>query len=91
MTVMYSSSAFLHATIKNCFQSRLQHNDEEKLVILEGQLKLAKDENESLKKFVSEISEQHRLISLDLKAWFLHEGITWFLVFSKCFFRGFKS
>uniref|UniRef100_A0A0R3RZU7 TPR_MLP1_2 domain-containing protein n=1 Tax=Elaeophora elaphi TaxID=1147741 RepID=A0A0R3RZU7_9BILA len=48
-------------------ESRLQHNDEEKVKILEDQLKLTKDENESLKKFVSEISEQHRLISLDLK------------------------
>ncbi|KAL3995620.1 hypothetical protein ACH3XW_26595 [Acanthocheilonema viteae] len=48
-------------------ESRLQHNDEEKVKILDDQLKLAKNENESLKKFVSEISEQHRLISLDLK------------------------
>lgn len=55
---------------KTSFQSRLQHNDEEKVKILEDQLKLAKNENESLKKFVTEISEQHRLISLDLKAWF---------------------
>ncbi|VDK82623.1 unnamed protein product [Litomosoides sigmodontis] len=48
-------------------ESRLQHNDEEKVKVLEDQLKLAQNENESLKKFVSEISEQHRLISLDLK------------------------
>ncbi|KAM3718204.1 Nucleoprotein TPR [Dirofilaria immitis] len=48
-------------------ENRLQHNDEEKVKILEDQLNLAKNENESLKKFVSEISEQHRMISLDLK------------------------
>uniref|UniRef100_A0A915Q1E2 Nucleoprotein TPR/MLP1 domain-containing protein n=1 Tax=Setaria digitata TaxID=48799 RepID=A0A915Q1E2_9BILA len=48
-------------------ESRLQHSDEEKLKVLDDQLNLAKSENESLKKFVSEISEQHRLISLDLK------------------------
>ncbi|VDN87438.1 unnamed protein product [Brugia pahangi] len=60
------SNEKMSVTLKQ-LESRLQHNDEEKVKILESQLKLAKNENESLKKFVSEISEQHRLISLDLK------------------------
>ncbi|EJD73977.1 viral A-type inclusion protein repeat containing protein [Loa loa] len=60
------SNEKMSATLKQ-LENRLQHNDEEKVKILESQLELAKNENESLKKFVSEISEQHRLISLDLK------------------------
>lgn len=48
-------------------QNRLEHTNEEKMKNLEDQLTLAKNENESLKKFVGEISEQHRLISLDMK------------------------
>ncbi|KHN79265.1 Nucleoprotein TPR [Toxocara canis] len=48
-------------------QSRLDHSDSEKLKRMEDQLTIARNENENLKKFVSEITEQHRIISLDLK------------------------
>uniref|UniRef100_A0A183V8P9 Nucleoprotein TPR n=1 Tax=Toxocara canis TaxID=6265 RepID=A0A183V8P9_TOXCA len=45
----------------------LDHSDSEKLKRMEDQLTIARNENENLKKFVSEITEQHRIISLDLK------------------------
>uniref|UniRef100_A0A9J2PZM7 Nucleoprotein TPR n=1 Tax=Ascaris lumbricoides TaxID=6252 RepID=A0A9J2PZM7_ASCLU len=48
-------------------QNRLEHSDSEKLKQLDDQLTIARSENENLRKFVSEISEQHRIISLDLK------------------------
>lgn len=48
-------------------QSRLEISDEEKLKQLDDQLTVARNENDSLKKFIHEISEQHRVISLDLK------------------------
>ncbi|VDN29943.1 unnamed protein product [Gongylonema pulchrum] len=48
-------------------QIRLQRIDEKKIQGLEEQLTAAKNENESLKKFVGDITEQHRSFSLDLK------------------------
>ncbi|VDN03913.1 unnamed protein product [Thelazia callipaeda] len=61
----YSNEKMSH--ILKQLENRLQYEDEDRMRMFEDQLTLAKNENESLKKFVSEISEQHRLISLDLK------------------------
>ncbi|VDN27164.1 unnamed protein product [Gongylonema pulchrum] len=60
------SSEKMTCTLKQ-LEIRLQRIDEKKIQGLEEQLTAAKNENESLKKFVGEITEQHRSFSLDLK------------------------